>query len=462
MLVKLFPSLENNKVIALLNKFLYSYYYLAFIALLTALSCLFGFEIITYYLYVLFGGIFPSLFSKDMTPIFAPLGMAYSSVSTKTKNSVAHKTLFGAQIYHLYILIALIILFVGGRLIFDLITNKERRSHRPYLLIGYITFGLSLILGGVNSGYYSSRDFIFGLVEFLALAGSYFILLYIIDWKNVKKDYYAYLVFFYGLALAIEVFAIRALNNGGPVRTGWGINNNVAGQLCICLAGPMYLAIKKKWAPVYLISEGVILLAVGVTNSRTGSLMGTIICVGALVIFYIKADNKKRLQSGIIGCLAITAFLAFAFIFMDVFAEGFAGLFNRRHGALSLNGRQTIWTNAYNDFLENPSFGVGWYQCEFGRSDYFSYSFVPGRYHNTFFQVIASTGLFGLVTFAYHRYQTIKMTFKKPSLEKTFIFISILGLLLTSLFDCHFFNLGPGLNYCIALAFIEGLNIASN
>ena len=166
----------------------------------------------------------------------------------------------------------------------------------------------------------------------------------------------AYLVFFYGLALAIEVFAIRALNNGGPVRTGWGINNNVAGQLCICLAGPMYLAIKKKWAPVYLISEGVILLAVGVTNSRTGSLMGTIICVASLIIFYIKTDNKKRLQSGIIGSLAITSFLAFTFIFKDIFIEGFAGLFNRSHGALSLNGRQTIWDHAYQSFLSNPSF----------------------------------------------------------------------------------------------------------
>ena len=462
MLVKLFPSLENNKVIALLNKFLYSYYYLAFIALLTALSCLFGFEIITYYLYVLFGGILPCLFSKDMTSIFAPLGMAYSSVSLRTKDSTAHKTLFGAQMYHLYILLVLIVLFVGGRLIFDLITNKERRCYRPRLMIGYIVFGLALIFGGVGSPYYSSRDFIFGLVEFLALAGSYFILMYIIEWKDIKKDYYAYLVLFYGLALVIEVFVIRFTNGGAAIRTGWGINNNIAGQLCICLAGPIYLALKKKWAPIYLISEGFILLAVGLTNSRDGCLMGTIICVASLVIFYIKVDNKKRIQASIIGILAISSFLAFTFIFMDTFIVTFSGLFNRRSGAFSLNGRQIIWHNGYEQFLSNPSFGVGWYQCTFGRSDYFAYSFVPGRYHNTFFQIIASTGLFGLTGYIIHRYQTIKMAFKKPTFEKTFIFISILGLLLTSIFDCHFFNLGPGLNYCIALAFLEGMNIASN
>ena len=462
MLTKLFPSLENNKVIVLLNKFLYSYYYLAFIALLTALSCLFGFEMVTYYIYVLCGGILPCLFSKDMTPIFAPLGMAYSSVSLRTKNSADHKTLFGAQIYHLYILLALIVIFVGGRLIFDLITNKEKRHYFPRLTIGYIIFGVALIIGGINSQYYTARDFTFGLVECLALSGCYFILMYIIDWKNIKKEYYAFLMLFYGLALVIEVLVIRIINGGETVRTGWGISNNIAGQLCMCLAGPVYLAIKKKLAPLYLISEGTILLAIGLTNSRTGALMGTIICIGSLVIFFIKADNKKRLVAGIIGCLAITLFLGFTFIFMDTFAVAFEGLFNRRSGTFSLNGRQIIWEQAYNSFISNPSLGVGWYQCTFGRSDYFAYNFVPGRYHNTFFQLIATTGLFGLIAYGYHRYQTIKMVFKKPTLEKIFIFISILGLLLTSLFDCHFFNLGPGLNYCIALAFLEGIVIAAN
>ena len=118
MLVKLFPSLENNKIVVLLNKFLYSYFYVAFIALLTALTCIFGFEIYTYYTYVALGGILPCLFSKDMTPMIAPLGMAYSSVSLKTKDVTTGSTLFAGRWYHLFILLTLIAIFVGGRLIF--------------------------------------------------------------------------------------------------------------------------------------------------------------------------------------------------------------------------------------------------------------------------------------------------------------------------------------------------------
>jgi len=462
MLVKLFPSLENNKIVVLLNKFLYSYFYVAFIALLTALTCIFGFEMYTYYIYVALGGILPCLFSKDMTPMIAPLGMAYSSVSLKTKDVTTGSTLFAGRWYHLFILLTLIAIFVGGRLIFELISNKEKRNYRPYLTYSYIAFGLCLICAGINTPYYSIKEFTFGLVEALALSGCYFLLIYLINWKDIKKDYYAYLTLFYGLALVLEVFVLRMMNNGEHIRTGWGVNNNVAGQLCICLAGPIYLAIKKKWAPIYLISEGFILLAAGLTNSRSGALMGTIICVASLVIFYIKVDKKKRIQSIIIGVVAISSFVAFAFIFIDIFKTGFAKLIGLESDPFSLSGRDLIWKNGYENFLANPSFGLGWYQCQMGRSDYFTYSFIPARYHNTFFQIIGTCGLFGLIAYIYHRYQTVKMTFKKPTLEKTFVFISILGLLLTSLFDCHFFNLGPGLNYCIALAFIEGMSIATN
>lgn len=460
MLIKLFPSLENNKLISLINKFFYSYYYLGFIALLTALTCLFGFEMITFYLYVLCGGLIPCLFCKDMTPVFAPLGMAYSSISLYANNSVKGKSLFGDRWYQLYILIALIVLVIGTRFIFELVTNKEKRHYRPYLLPGYLAFGVALMTAGLGSQYYSLREFTFGLVEFLALFGCYFLLMYLIDWKNIRKDYYAWLVLFYGLAIAVEVFVLRTLSGGSRVRTGWGINNNIAGQLCICIAGPMYLAIKNKWAPIYLVIAGIILLAIGVTNSRNGSLMGMIIAFGSFAIYLVKVDKRKRIAGISLMVLATVLFTAFVFIFPDLFEATFGRLLRGEKGnPVGLTGRDRIWTLAYNNFINNPSFGSGWYQCKLGRSDYFTYSFIPGRYHNTFFQLIGAMGLFGLITYIYHRYQTIKMTFKKPTLEKTFVFISIGGLLLTSIFDCHFFNLGPGLNYCIALAFIEGLNI---
>lgn len=461
MLVEMFPSLKENKLIKLINKFFYSYYYLAFIALLTALTCIFGFEMYTYYIYILCGGLIPCLFCDDMTPVFAPLGMAYSSVSLATNNASNHKSLFGDRWHHLYIILALIFLVIFPRFIYELVTKKERRSHKPYLLVGYIFLGFSFTLGGVNSSTFSLRDVTFGLVEFLALSGCYFILLYIIDWRKMKSDYYAHLMMFYGLALVIEVIVSLILTNGKTVRTGWGIGNNIAEQMCMCVCAPLYLAIKKRKSWIYLSAAGTILLGTGLTNSRTGALMGTILCVTGLIFFYIKANKKQRIQSLIVFVLAAILFFGWFFIFFDTSVRIFAGLtgYNSSKSLADLTGRDKIWTLGINTFKEEYRFGGGWYRLRKYRDHNFTFDFVPPRYHNTVIQLLACTGIVGFICYFHHRYQTIKMTFTKPTLEKIFIFLSICGLLLTSIFDCHVFNLGPGLNYCIALSFIEGLNI---
>ncbi|MBP5242287.1 MAG: hypothetical protein J6Z36_01175 [Clostridia bacterium] len=51
--------------------------------------------------------------------------------------------------------------------------------------------------------------------------------------------------------------------------------------------------------------------------------------------------------------------------------------------------------------------------------------------------------------------QTVILFVKKPTLAKTFIGLGVLALLLTSLLDCHFFNIGPGILYSVFLAFAE-------
>ena len=47
------------------------------------------------------------------------------------------------------------------------------------------------------------------------------------------------------------------------------------------------------------------------------------------------------------------------------------------------------------------------------------------------------------------------MLFCNQSKEKAFLGCSIAALLVCSLFDCHFFNVGPTLFYAMTLAFAE-------
>ena len=82
-------------------------------------------------------------------------------------------------------------------------------------------------------------------------------------------------------------------------------------------------------------------------------------------------------------------------------------------------------------------------------------SFVPPRWHSTISQLLASCGAVGIGAYAIHRISTVIVLIKRRSFANVMISISILALLLMSLLDCHFFNVGPTLFYSIMLAVLE-------
>jgi len=81
--------------------------------------------------------------------------------------------------------------------------------------------------------------------------------------------------------------------------------------------------------------------------------------------------------------------------------------------------------------------------------------FFPPRWHNTVIQILASCGIVGFAAYSFHRLQTLYLFFHRFQGKKTFALISMLTLLVTSMVDCHFFNVGPVLIYSAILAFVE-------
>ena len=75
--------------------------------------------------------------------------------------------------------------------------------------------------------------------------------------------------------------------------------------------------------------------------------------------------------------------------------------------------------------------------------------------HNTYIQILASCGIIGILTYIYHRIETIKLFFKTKNLSNILICITLIGFLLISLFDCHFHNMGPGFLYSALLILSE-------
>ena len=331
--------------------------------------------------------------------------------------------------------------------------------------------GLAFILAGLFSIYYEAKHILYPVVVFLSLSFCYFILLFVIDWKKTEKSYFAWVMTFYGLVISCEVIYIVIsikmgntifISNLGQIFTGWGMRNNIAGQISLCVAAPIYLAIKSKKPLIYLWMPLFMIVSCFLVNSRGGALTSCLIFVIAIIIYFVKVDKIARIKGiAMLGAVTLAGIVLFVVKFnavKELLSRFFASIGESDMYVIT-QGRNETWMHGMSDFFENTLFGVGFYQCK----DYIFYNFttgfVPARYHNIYIQFLASTGLFGIAAYFYHRAQTLFITFKKPSLEKTFIYFTVLALVISSLTDNHFFNIGPGLNYCMALAFIEGMNI---
>jgi hypothetical protein len=64
--------------------------------------------------------------------------------------------------------------------------------------------------------------------------------------------------------------------------------------------------------------------------------------------------------------------------------------------AISLNGRVEVWELAWRVALEHPLFGVGYYNLRYYVMTSFNWS---GTAHNSFLEVLASTGVLGAALF---------------------------------------------------------------
>ena len=167
-----------------------------------------------------------------------------------------------------------------------------------------------------------------------------------------------------------------------------------------------------------------------------------------------KQGRKNLLLYGLVAAGAVLLLLVFHEKVFELVREFLS------KDLFAVNSRDKLLINGLKQFKSHPVFGGSFYpQGEYVPWDWsdleaFS-SFFPPRWHNTITQLLASAGVVGIAAYAFHRFQTVKLLVTKRSMEKTFILIYLGVLLGASMFDCHFFNIGPVLLYSMALAFAE-------
>lgn len=464
MLVYLFPKLKKYSIFNFISNFFRSYYYLGLIAILTLLSGLLGLELLTYAIVMAFCLI--SLFlADDGSAMIAPFFFMYLSFSRKN-NDIVHggidNSLFGDPSFVKTFTILMIILGSSLliRLIFSLIIKKGYK--RPKLLFGLIALGIAYMLGGLFSDYYNHKTVLFGLYQIISILVPYILIYFTVDKTKLKKDYIPVALLILGfitIGYVIQMYYIAGFDFEnlttirGTLYTGWGWYNNVGLQLVFAMSGALYFVLKyKKNGPIFIFLSTIFYIFVGLTQSRGCIVGGGFVYLLSVILSITNVKKKYRMINGLSWSLIVALIGLFYIIFkrefMIIFDDIISSLFKDNIQDIS-SGRISIWKDGLNQFKSNPIFGIG-----FLDSTAPTFSFLPARYHDTVVQLLASTGLVGLLAYIYHRYETIRLLWNKNPLAISLL-VLLVGLEISSIFDCHFFNIGPTIQYGVLFALFE-------
>jgi hypothetical protein len=470
-------QLRQSPRVQAINSFLRSPGYILALSLLTVVCNLLGLELV-YYTLVIALGLYVITLSKDLLPIMPMIMLCYIVPSVKNNPGRHGDSIFSFSNGGAYILVlaSVVVVFLIWRLISDKEMGRAFLTHKRSLVSGMLFLGVGYLLSGIGSYRYLDvfgRNLLFAFLQFISIALLYFLFTATVDWSNVPKDYLAWMGLGIGFTvlpqLLMAYLSGQAFMEGTGtmdrelIYTGWGMHNNIGGLMVMMIPFAYYLAYTKKHSWVYNLLGTILLGGVMLSCSRTAMAVGAgIYLVCAVILLKNKRTRKENLWVYCIGALAVLGFVA---VFFEKLMEIFS-LFFEEIGLVSK--RDVLLENGLKKFGNDPIFGGSFFfkgtpgefvPWDFSEQATFS-SFFPPRWHNTLVQIAASCGVVGLVGYGFHRFQTFRMLWKNRSTENLFIALYLAVLLLCSLMDCHFFNVGPVLFYSMALAFAENIHLS--
>ena len=456
-----------HPLIQRIDKFLYSPAYFLYIGGLTILANVFCQELMAYTL-LLLTGIYICLLARDLLPLLPIFACGYISPSLGNNPGFNDNSIFSVGGGGLYLAALLVVL--AGILVYRLITDpviggKAFLTKKRTLLSGMLLLSATYALSGLGSGQwaeYGWKNLLFAFLQFVAVAGLYYLLSGGVRWDLAPKAYLFWTGVCVGYVLVAELVGIYITNDvivdgaifRDNIRAGWGHYNNMGAYFAMMIPLPFFLTGKGKYAGFAYVSSIVFYLALLFTCSRGSMIVGTVIFVAGYVLSLVHSRHA-RLQKVVHSTVIVVIALCLA-----VFSEKILELF-RVFGGLGIGSpeRMETYVEGMKQFLKFPIFGGSFFPVDFQPHAWASsesfLSLFPPRWHNTFVQVLATGGVVCLVGYLVHRVQTVKMFVKDYSEDKLFAGLSVLALLMASMVDCHFFNVGPVLFYSATLAFVE-------
>ncbi len=243
---------------------------------------------------------------------------------------------------------------------------------------------------------------------------------------------------------------------------GWGNVNDLMIQLILFSSSVIYYLHKypKNIMPwMYL---GWIAFWIYVSNGRGSIIAITLFSLGCVVYAIFKHDKRQLLNLGVAALIAIILMLILSPLVQSAFESFFSSITFYDPNTM-LSGRLTLWINheysAWNEFLRYPIFGRGWYTAP---SILELDEVRLTMYHSTFFHILATGGIFGILVLGFHWYQ-IGGLLKKHIKIKTVVAFTFAFILtqLHGLIDNTQYMIHYSIVTYIAIAIIDSYNFSA-
>lgn len=230
---------------------------------------------------------------------------------------------------------------------------------------------------------------------------------------------------------------------------GHTVSNSAAVIVLMALPITFYMVYKYKHGYAFLLAVALELITIFLTYSRATLLVAV---VGTAIVAIVLCFKKKngRLAYWISFGIACVIVLATAVAFRNTLINQIKGLVGSNFWSGS--GRTGLWKTGFELWKSNPIFGIGlWYlpQVQGHLHMYHSFHCTPLTY-------LYCAGILGLAAYCYHRYKTVRSFFSaKLTVERIFVALSVLTLLINSLLDIYMTEPLHLLYYGVMLALIE-------
>lgn len=334
--------------------------------------------------------------------------------------------------------------FVWRNRIVEKLSFKKTR-----LLIPSLILSGAFVLNGLFSKTHTTAALIFGVTQAMV-----YLLLFLLFYLGVSErestdelvDYLIYVALIVAYMLMIQMghlFIFGDVLSGGGINSdninlGWVTKNPLGAILVSLIPILFYSAVRKRRGWLYLVSAVLVWICSVLTCSRNALLFGTLIFATCLIIACFKGGERRRRFVGLTA-FGIAGVILIVIILREQLATLFSGILNM---GFDNNGRFKLWAQAWSLFCDNFLFGSGFFSIV-DPDVYVAVEFMPTFAHNTIFELLASTGIVGLLAYLYYRFEIIKMALVRPSLEKTFLTLTVLSVALQSLLDAFVFFYYP-------------------